>query len=375
MGNLRNQKKRYRTLFRRKDGRWQGYYYDLDANGEPIRTAEHRHALCDRDRDRLNERLDERETPRVLTFREIVNEWQRSKWEEIAFKTRESYRAPVRDVLEEFGDCKLDEITAKDVTAFLNSLAMRGYAKRTVEMRKNIIAMAYEYAIYAGYVQNSPADHAKTPKNLPEGSRGIASDEAIETVINGLDKPFGLYPYLLLYSGLRRGEALALRYEDIDRKARVIRVTKSVTYVGNSPHIKEPKTDAGTREVPLLDALANALPLGVGYVFPNAKDPMKPMTLSQFRAALRQYIEAAGGVEMTSHQFRNAYATILEKAGIGWEARKKQIGHAKIQTTIDLYTHFDAELKITEFDKLNRYINQSTKYGACNRDCKNAKNA
>lgn len=363
-----------RLYTKRKDGRWQGYYYDLDANGEPIRSRTTRHILCDRDPVGLYRRIEEKHTPIVLTFGEVLNRWQREKWETLTRNSIAAYKPCLRRILEEFGEAPLDAITIKDVTAFLNSLGAQGYAKRSVEIHKTLMNEVYDYAILHNMVSHSPTDHAKIPRNLPVGSYGIASDEAIEAVKNNLDKPFGLYPYLLLYSGLRRGEALALRYEDIDRKEMVIHVTKAVEFDGNAPYLKEPKTEAGIRDVILLGALADAIPLGIGYLFPNPKDPLKPMTFSQFRTAWDRYRESVGGLAMTPHQFRHAYATILEKANVGWKARQTNLGHSNIQTTMNLYTHYDAEQRGAETNKLNEYVSRSLQSGDCNGDCNSAGN-
>ena len=116
-----------------------------------------------------------------------------------------------------------------------------------MQLHRDMMSQLYNYAIAEGLTRYNPCDHIAMPKGLAAGTRGIPSDEAIEAVKRGLDQPFGLFAYICLYAGLRRGECLALRYEDIDRRAQVIHVTKSVEYVSNNPHIKEPKTKAGCR--------------------------------------------------------------------------------------------------------------------------------
>ena len=74
-----------------------------------------------------------------------------------------------------------------------------------------------------------------------------------------MNDDFGLFAYLIFYTGCRRGEAEGLRYEDIDRERKRIHIRRSVYNVSTTPMIKEPKTEAGIRSVPLLDALADAL--------------------------------------------------------------------------------------------------------------------
>lgn len=361
----------YAKLYtKREDGRYQGYYYDLDANGEPIRTAKTRHILCDRDPERLFRRIEEKHTPHVATFAEVCAEWQKTKWEEWAPNSIAAYKPPIRRVLEEFGNEKLADISTKDVTAFLAELADKGYARRTVTFHKNVISMVYEHAIANGLADQSPATHAVMPRNLPQETRESPSDEAVAAVENGLDKPFGLYPFLLRYSGLRRGEALALRYEDIDRKKGLIHVRKTVEFSGGAPYLKEPKSKTSVRAVNLYDVLADAIPLGVcGFLFPSEKDPQKPMRKAEFGRRWDAYCKAIG-YTLTPHQLRHAYACLLYEAGVGIKEAQKLLGHANSQITLDVYTHISDRLQDKSAAKVNDFIRRRD----CGGDCKNISN-
>ena len=122
-------------------------------------------------------------------------------------------------------------------------------------------------------------------------------------MIHSIDKPFGLFAYLVLYTGLRKGEALALTYMDITNGE--IMINKSVYYEGMQPKIKWPKTQAGTRKVPILTPLADVLPeQKTGPVFPNASGAL--MTDSEYKAEWKKYIVATG-ISCTPHQLRHPY--------------------------------------------------------------------
>jgi len=270
----------YAAMFtRRKDGRYMGYWHELDKDGHPTGP---RHAIYDQDPEKLYLKIQTKESAdaAVPTFETIAESWKSVRFEALSYKTVEAYAAPYRRLIDRFGDEPIDEIETRDVNAYLDSLARQGFAKRTVQLHRDMMGQIYSAAIADGLAKYNPCDHASMPKNLPAGTRGIAPEPAIEAVKRGVSEPFGLFAFLCLYAGLRRGEALALCYEDVDRKARVIHVTKSVEFVGNNPHLKDPKTKSGRRDVILLDVLADAIPNGKGYLF---ADDGKLLTRDQYR--------------------------------------------------------------------------------------------
>lgn len=170
---------------------------------------------------------------------------------------------------------------------------------------------------------------------------------------NGADAPFGLFALICLYAGLRRGEALALRYEDIDREQGVIHVTKAVEFVGNNPHIKPPKTAAGYRDAVLLDALSSAIPDGTGLIF--CRDDGSPLTKTQYRKRWLKYCDAIG-FEITAHQLRHGFATILYEAGIPDKDAQELMGHSSIAITRDVYTHIRQSRRSDTASRLNKFV-------------------
>ena len=106
----------------------------------------------------------------------------------------------------------------------------------------------------------NPAEAVLLPKNLPQKKRHAPSRAQIQLIKDSVNDKFGLFPFVVYYTGLRRGEVRGLRYEDIDRKKKRIYVRRNVYDISTTPHTKDPKTEAGIRDLPLLDALAAVLP-------------------------------------------------------------------------------------------------------------------
>ena len=345
----------YAAMFtRRADGRYMGYWHELDSSGKPTGP---RHAIYDRDPARLYEKIREKENaaPPVLTFNAAADAWERKHCKRVGFKTAETYAAPLRRLRARFGTEAAGEITAAEIQALLNDLAKQSFSRRSVQLHRDILNMIYNDAILAGAVQANPVAAVALPRNLPASKRELPEDAAIEAVKQGGDLPFGLFALVCLFAGLRRGEALALRSEDIDRRRETISITHAVVYVGNTPHIKPPKTAAGVRVVPLLDPLADALPKkGAGLLFPGA-DAETPLTKTQYRKRWLKYC-AAIGHDITAHQLRHGYATLLYEAGIQDKDAMELLGHGSIAVTRDVYTHIRQAQREKTAAAINSYI-------------------
>jgi integrase len=167
--------------------------------------------------------------------------------------------------------------------------------------------------------------------------------------------PVGLYVVFSLYTGLRRGEVLALTYGDIDRKEKIVKVSKSVYFVSNEGRLKEPKTEAGIREVPIPDSLLKMLPNGKksDYVFSTFSD--RPMTESFQRDAMDHW-QKETGLKLTAHQLRHGYATLLHEADIDVKDAQELLGHADAGTTQNIYTEVSAKRKKAVAERINSYL-------------------
>ena len=160
-----------------------------------------------------------------------------------------------------------------------------------------------------------------------------------------------MFAYWILYTGLRRGELLALTWDDVDFENNFIRVNKSLYYENGQPKIKEPKTEKGIRLVPLMSALRNKLqpPFDGGIVFPDTTGGyIKEMP---FQKRWKRYC-AKSGVSCTPHELRHAYATMLFDNNIDPKDAQDILGHAQLSTTQDVYTHIREARKQKTRDKL-----------------------
>ena len=293
-----------------------------------------------------------------LTFEEVAEEWKNYHFETLEYNTLKQYKPALKQILENFGDSYIKEINSNHVDAFIKEIAQKGYAQKTVKTRLLVLNLIFKHAVIKQYIESNPCQYISIPKNLSSTKRELPSEEQIQKVKDNIDHPFGLFAYFILYSGLRRGEALALKYKDIDFNNKTISVNKSVFYIGNQPNIKSPKTEAGNRKVILLDCLADVLPKGKPneLIFKNQHGEI--IRNAHFNRLWQKYQKDAG-ITITPHQLRHAFATILFEAGIDVKDAQELLGHTTIQVTRDIYTHISKTRRIETAEKLNHFVSQN----------------
>lgn len=298
----------------------------------------------------------QQKSERGKPFSEVASDWFDEHEGTLAPNSLNNYRPAFRRAVEFFGDNPINDIKATDVNRFLLSLP-KSFAQKTLLTHLQIVNMIFKYAVVNGDIDTDPAEYVQIPRGRKKTRRRASSPDEIEIIKRNVDQPFGLYAYLLLCTGCRRGEALALQYRDIDLANSLIHITKSIYYTGNFPNVKPPKTESGNRDIILLDMLRNKLPAGKSddFIFGGER----PMKLSEFKCAWKHYKEAAGLSDLTPHMVRHGYASILHEAGIDSKDAQELLGHANISTTMDIYTHITEKQRAETAKKLNMYANNT----------------
>lgn len=364
----------------RKDGRYQGYWRDSDGK---------RHAVYNRDPEKLHEKILAKEAPAApLTFAEILDAWVDKHWPTIRAGTQVSYNPSVERARSRFGSRMATEISATEIFAHLKELRDMDYSAKVIKTQRLIYRLSYQNAIIdpdmGNEIKYNPAAVVPLPKNMKRPvKREAPEDDIVQAVRKAANTAyFGVYPLFLMSTGFRRGEALAVRWRDIDFKNNTI---SSKTQISFSSYAQEtePKTEAGVRTVPLLPDIKSVLlkykPKDAKpehFVFP-ATDPSKFMVESTYKRHWNHYCREMGFVtdepeqriskqgkkytvhhyknDLTAHVLRHGYATLLFEAEVDVYTASKLLGHADVETTIGIYTHLRAKKQAQSLEKLKTY--------------------
>lgn len=294
--------------------------------------------------------------------------------------TRKAYRAPISRINATFPGIYANELTPVKIQAFINDLSAQGYSRSTVQRPLDVLRMAYDFAIVSpdSGITSNPCTSVRLPK-LSSKKRELIAREDVEIIKNSLGHPFGLFAYFLLYTGMRKGEALAITDKDIVNGH--ILVNKSVAWITNAPVINPPKTSSGSRTVPLLSPLSAVIPKGIhGYIF-STDGGKTPLTQREFNNRWHKYLhdvglsdfewethKAANGHEyrkkvwhdrIVPHQLRHEFATMCLDAGLAEIDTKEILGHSDIRTTQAIYQHIQDSRRKSSTYKLEAFVSQS----------------
>lgn len=348
----------------RSDGRYQGYY--RDENGK-------KHYPCDKDPEALFYKIQALKSktaePKVITFRMVAEEWEKKHREEIEIRTWKNYEPHYKAIVERYGKIPFEEVLGVDVEKELKEAKEKGFSRTVVNSIRSIFNMIFDYGIVHGYIRYNPSKAVKLPKGLKAGKREGLTDEEMITICQNIDADFGLYPFVLLCTGIRKSEALALNWKrDIDFKNEEIRIQVSRDTTFNDPRLKTPKTDAGFRMIPMIPVLVEPLRWAYKNRINDLVFPAPPSTRGgpgggmikdrQYEGLWNRYCQAVGFWDgndhtVTAHRIRHATATLMFETGVDEKTAQKVLGHSRIEITREIYTELREQQQGKSMDLFN----------------------
>lgn len=309
--------------------------------------------------EKFRQKLNRKASP---LFKDVAEEWQEQHDQEIELYTANGYKSPLRDIIKEVGDIEIRDVKPKDIQSLLNRMYRQGYAKQTIKLRLGVASQIFDYAIHNEYCDSNPAKVCSVSKKAPQKKRELPKKEDIVAITQNADSLIGLYLNLIMWTGLRREEALAITNKDIDFEKNLICVEKVLIFDSNKPIIKDRlKNSSSERYVPILpplkDILQNSKVKGKHYLF---EVNGKILNKGQFDGLMNKYKKKTG-ISCTSHQLRHYFATLCFESGLSPKSTQQILGHSKIDTTMDIYTHITQQKQITDYDVLADYVNGTQK--------------
>lgn len=258
-------------------------------------------------------------------------------------------------VLPALGSRYIRTITKADLHALLTNEQAKGRSRSHLNNAAMVLRETFAAAQAEGVVQINPAHAIKAPSPVsdPKRKRALTAAETEATLEVIKTSPDGLFLAALFYMGLRRGEALGLRWEDIDFAAHCVRIERDIDFAAGLDNlVGDVKTQTSRRTVPMPESVENRLRAvrGIGWVF--SRPDGQPWREADFKRVWRELqkalADAAPEIEqengrsiLTAHYFRHNYATLLHRAGVPAEQARDWLGHSSIAVTMDIYTHLD----------------------------------
>lgn len=326
-----------------------------------------------------------------MTFKEFVeNEWKpkyashEDNLSPLAFK---NYCGHIKKhIMPVFGEKELSEIKTLHIVTFVNNLSKPGARKDgkgdtlssgTIQfihrVLKNILTRATEWQL----IKNNPMEGVKKPKVVQSEFDFYDEAEAKEVIaaLYQESRRWRLFILGAMIGGCRRGELIGLEWTDVDFENKTISINKSISLTEKSMAVeKGPKSKSSKRTIDMPDWYIDELETHkrewelekkkaiiagewVGgertYVFHAGQG--KPFYHSYPTEWWRKFLKRHGLKRIRLHDLRHSSATLLIEAGASLKAIQKRLGHAKHQTTADIYAHVTKKVSRDTAEKFDKF--------------------
>lgn len=347
---------------RESDGRWVGaLHLGWD------RTGRHRKYVYGKTRREVQLKLADLRRQHGLgvrvdladqTVEQFITRWLAYKKNQVRPRTYDSYQMYLnRHVKPVIGHFRLQKLRAQDVQKMLDAEDME---PRSIKAVRDILRNALNDAVRWGECERNQAAHAQPPAQVRTQVAAMTPKEAVK-LLKGCegDRLEALYRVTLAV-GLRRSEALGLKWEDVDLEKGSLQIRRGLHRApGVGLVLEEPKSAQSRRDVALPGMAIKALKShrkrqaaerlragkrwqNTGHVFTTLHGrPVDPNLVS------REFRELAtkAGLDLTFHQLRHGAATLMLTQGVALKTVQETLGHSTIAVTADIYGHVVPELK------------------------------
>ena len=351
------------SIYRRTDGRWVGQYLVHTAKGPKYRYlyGKTRQAVAEK----LTKAMADRDGGMIFDTGKVTVGGYLDRWLADSVKgtvrtsTYERHEEIVRlHIKPSLGRVGLKKLTPAHVRGLYSEKLDSGLlAPATVRKIHSTLRKALSQAVSDGIVPRNAAD-VKAPRPTPEEMRPLSEDEArtfLEAVRRSGERFEALY-VLAITTGLRRGELLGLRWDDLDLERGRLRVGRALVREGGRHTLGETKTRRGRRQINLTPRTVNSLKAhrkkqlegkmrlaGLykdhGLIFASTVGtPVNPENL--VNRSFKPLLEKAALPTIRFHDLRHTCATLLLSRGVHPKLVQELLGHATIAMTLDTYSHF-----------------------------------
>lgn len=288
-----------------------------------------------------------------ITFSDYANKWLKIKKKHVSYKTWEMYESAIRLYTSDIKFSVMREITRFDIQQLIDKQIDKPRTCKKISVTLNQI---FEAAILDDIIFKNPVKGTLLPEYKSKRKRPLTELEDIVSESSNFTDREKAYILLIKWCGLRKEEVLALEKDKFDFKNNTVLINQAVSFINNKPVIKETKSEAGIRVLPLVSSVLSFIKyyisnLPSNYLFTTirSQELITEQSFKKMWGSIIQkmnekakelgYSEKING--LTSHIFRHNFATVLFQAGVPIKEAQYLLGHSSINVTMDIYTHVD----------------------------------
>ncbi|NAZ74942.1 tyrosine-type recombinase/integrase [Kineococcus sp. T13] len=349
------------TLFKRKDGSWQGAVSYIDDTGARKRwtvygktQAEARTKLREA-RERLDAGHPVKDT--AMTVGTWLQQWMSGALvaSDRSQSTKDLYTTIARvHLVPTIGQRRLDQLRPTDVEALIVLKRDQGLAGSTIRTIYTVLRGALDVAVRDGLVKRNVTNAVKRPAVERREATYLSAEQAQELLLAVRGDRIEPIVRLMLATGLRRGEALGLHWRDVDLDQCLLRVRSALSRTSSGLQVGDVKTERSRRLIPLPRSTADMLRthhrkqaeerlaagpawVDTGMVFTTEiGTPLEPRNVLRRFKTLTQ---RSGLDDAHLHTLRHSTASFLLASGTHIKVVQEHLGHSSYAITADIYSH------------------------------------
>ena len=297
------------------------------------------------------------------------------------YNTQEYYKRIIKNHIKpSLGVYKLKSLTPLVLQEFLNQKHISGLSKSSISNFYGVLSGALKLAVYPyKFIKENPMQYVKLPKlsasNTNNDDLKIISISDFNKIIDRfpLGSSFYIPLQIAFHTGMRGGEVTALQWNDVDLTNKTIKVQHTLVNKGKGLfELGTPKTQSSNRTIFIGDTLVNILKkhnllqkenkLKYGKYYKNSnfvctKENGEQITTDSIKY-LSRVINYELGVNFNFHSLRHTHATMLLESGANIKDIQERLGHSKLATTMDTYSHVTKKMKNDTVNILENIIAQ-----------------
>ena len=312
--------------------------------------------------------------PGKITVSEYLNRWLDDYARpNTAPKTHMRYEEVIRlHLVPVLGSIPLAKLRPLHIQEAYRRALAKGLSPRTVLHCHRVLREALKHALKWQLIARNPADAAEPPRFERREIKALPPEDLRRILTAADDTPYGTLVHLAATTGLRRGELLGLRWQDVDLETGMIHVRQTAQRLpGQGITFRPPKTHRSSRPVSISPStverlrqhrrgqLEERMALGPDYEDHDlvlATPLGMPNDPGNLRRAWGRIVKAAGVDSMRFHDLRHAHATLLLQQGVHPKVVSERLGHAGVAITLDTYSHVLPGLQEEAAEKLDRVL-------------------
>lgn len=298
------------------------------------------------------------EAAKIVTLRQYGEKvFMPAKTLTVTENTRASFQGNLdKWIYPAIGDIKLPEITSAQITAVLLDMQGKGKAHATVVKVYTILKSMFKMAYLSDMIDRNPMDKVERPKprkdeTKPQEAEAYTVQEVryILKALSGEPLKWRALVRLLIDTGIRRGEALAIQWEDIDFQGKSILIQRNLCYTPDKGvYLDAPKNGksrivyVGDDTLELLQKLKSEQVPGAQFIFTqdNSVEAMHPTSPTHY---FRQFAKQHDIQGFHPHKLRHTFASVAITAGADVASVSETLGHSDTAVTLRMYTHANEE--------------------------------